>query len=776
MDSLGKLGLSDYMLTLGSVGLAAIATALAIPVHAQSTSEAPNGSSPAGPIAADGKLPAANSGQLEDIVVTAQRRGQNLQDVPISVTAFNNNTLTESGVTSVRELAQLDASLQLTQGSGVVVPFLRGVGNPSGSVVGNEASVPVYIDEVYYTRLSNVDLELANIERVEVLKGPQGTLFGRNASGGAIQVFTRNPGPSLEVEGRVGYANYDTFRGQLYVASPITDRIGVSLSVSGLHQGEGWGKNLTTGEDTYKNAFVNIRGKIVGDLTDSTKFELTAFYNYQNSGQGLTNGLYQGRIYGTPPLPSYGPAQAIFPPSFYDSYSTMNNYVHHHGYGLSLKLDQNLSFADLVSITAYRRATELYYTDGEDLSFNFLNYFLNAKDRQISEELQLKSRANSTFDWIVGGFYLNSKQGYDPAIVTGDALTINGLQAQQIIGRQEVNSYSGYGQATFHVVPESTNVTLGLRYTSDNVHGTGQQSLIFLNGAVFPLASAAYDREFTFNKLTYKAAIDHKFGRDILAYASISRGYKSGTFNTLPLTSDPSQPETVDAYEIGLKTELLDRRLRLNGAVFQNDIQNPQVETVITTCTPPGSNNCVNSVGLTNAKLARTRGVELEANAAITGGLSAQAGFVYLDAVYRDFKNAPFYFPNPNPPYGNQQPVVGDASGNRLAQVPEWRFHGGLDYVWDASFGKVTFDANFAYTGRFSWDADNILKQRPYTIVNGSVALIPAANNHFSVMVWVKNLTAEKYYGSELTLAGFSGAIASPAPPRTYGIEVGFKF
>ncbi|WP_242128662.1 TonB-dependent receptor [Sphingobium sp. Sx8-8] len=754
----------DFLLR-GVCGFALV-LALAVPAHAQSAADA---SDPAASNARD-------TTRLEEIVVTAQRRGQNLQDVPVAVTAFNSNTLAQSGVASVRELGQLDSSLNLNQGSGTIVPFLRGVGNPSGTTNGNEASVPVYIDDVYYTRLAPIDLELANVERVEVLKGPQGTLFGRNASGGAIQVFTRDPGSEMEFQGKLGYANYDTVSGQIYFSTPITDRVGFNVSASGLHQGDGWGKNLTSGQETYKNKFFNVRGKFVGDLTDTTTIHLAAFYNRQRTGQGVTNGLYQGRLNGTPPLPSYGPTQQIPAPPFYDSIATKNNFINHRGWGVSLKIQQDLDFADLVSISAIRKATELYYTDGENLPFNFLAYDLHSYDRQISQELQLKSRSGSSFDWIVGGFYLNSKQGYVPSHITGDALTASGIEAQDLYGLQTVNSLSGYGQATFHVVPEGTNITLGLRYTSDKVHGVGHQTLIFPGGTTFPLPGGEYDKEFTFNKLTYKVALDHKFGRNVMGYVSFSRGYKSGTFNTLPLASDPSRPETVQAYEIGLKSELFDRKLRINAAIFQNDIQNPQVVTVFRSCTPPGSNNCVNSVGLTNAEKARTRGVELDSSAVVADGLTIQAGFVYLDAKYVDFANAPFYFPNPNPPYGNLPPVLGDASGNRLSQVPKWRLHGGFDYVWDASFGKVTFNANAAYTDSFYWDADNILKQGAYTIVNGSIAFSPSADDRFTVTLWAKNLAGEKYYGTQLTLAGFAGNIASPAPPRTYGIDVGFKF
>lgn len=719
------------------------------------------------PAPADKAAATDDTGQLSEIIVTAQRRGQNLQAVPLSVTAFNEKILAASGVTSIREISHLDPSLNISQASGVVVPFLRGVGNPSATTVGNEASVPVYIDDVYYAKLSTIDLELANVERVEVLKGPQGTLFGRNASGGAIQVFTRNPGNATEVEGSVGYANYDTFSGKLYVASPITDRIGASLSASGSHQGHGWGFNPTSGEATYKNKFYNFRGKIVADVTDTTKATIVGFINKQVSGQGLVNSRYQGTFGGKPPLPQYGTPAPVPAPGFYDSTNTRNGEISHRGHGLSAKIEQGLDFADLVSITAWRKAKESYYIDGDGTPFNFSNYNLNNTDRQLSEELQVKSTAHSSFDWIVGAFYLNSRQGYVPAQITGDSIAAAGGSEVDIRGVQTIKSLSGYGQATFHVIPDGTNITLGLRYTSDKVHGVGTQTIIIPGVGSFP-AGLSVDDESEFHKLTYKVALDHKFADHVMGYVSFSRGYKSGTFNTLPLDSAPSRPETVDAYEVGLKSELFDRHVRLNVAVFQNDVGNPQVQTII-------QRGTTSFVGLTNADKARSRGAEFNVDANLGGGFSIRGGGTYIDGKYTKFTNAPFYSLNPVAPFGLTNPVLADASGNRLAQVPKWRFNAGVNYDLDTEIGNFILDAGVSYTSRFFWDADNRLAQTAYALVNSSLTYHLPDNDRYSVSVWAKNLTKKKYYSTSLEVGGPTGYIAGPAAPRTFGIEFSTK-
>ncbi len=730
--------------------------------------------------------PSVSSPQVEEIVVTAQRRSQNLQEVPISIAAFNAATLTSAGITNVGAIAQVDPSINIGSNNSVVTPFLRGVGNPGGTTIGNESSVPIYIDDVYYTRLSSAYLELANIDRVEVLKGPQGTLFGRNASAGAIQVFTRDPGRTDALELTGGYANYDTVTGKLYVSKPLGDDVGINLSVSARHQGNGWGQNLNTGDKTYQYNFLNIRSKLVARPTDKTTVHVEGFY-VKSFSERVVSGRYLGTLGSTAPY--YGPSQIVPPaPGFYDTVSTLNDFYRTRAYGASVKVDQDLSFAQITSVTAYRHASETGLTDGENNPENYSLYSLPTTDKQFSEELQLKSRVSSKVNWIAGVYYLNARQGYTPATVTGDSVTelsnlALGLPAapgvrEELFGQQRIRSLAGFGQVTVPVT-DTTNVTLGGRYTRDHIRGIG--SITFIDPGIATIPFSQYDRGFTFKKFTYRAAIDQKIADHIRVYGSVSRGYKSGTFNTLPLNSDPTKPETVDAYEVGIKSELFDRRLRLNAAAFQNDIKDPQVQTVIV---DPATGS--NFVALTNAQKARSRGFEVNADAVIATGLSATLGATYLNAKYLRFDNAPFYYPivNGSCPNGGSSggyiaglcsAVAGNASGHRLVQVPKWRLAGGLNYTTDTAAGKVSGDVNAAYTTKFYWDPDSIISQRPYALVNASIAFTPAAYPSVTIRGFVDNLTFKRYYAFELPSSGGGGNLDAPGAPRTYGIEIGIK-
>ncbi|MDF0545841.1 TonB-dependent receptor [Sphingobium sp. H39-3-25] len=721
----------------------------------------------------------ARSTSLSDIIVTAQRRGENVQKVPISISAFNADSLAQAGISSAKDLQILDPSLNITGHSGSVLPFLRGIGNPSATTIGNEASVPVYIDEVYYTRVSPAYLELANVERVEVLKGPQGTLFGRNASGGLIHIVTRDPDMhDLQAEATAGYSNYNTFTGKLYLSVPVADNVAWDISASGRHQGDGWGRNQTTGADTYKDRFASIRSKLAINLTPTTEVRLSLFYVNEWSSKINLQTRYKGTVGGTPLL--YGPAQPR--PSladsgrFFDTINDENTFDKFESWGGALKIKQELGSVDLVSITSYRKANETWHVDGDGTELPYTVFDSPSIDREVTQELQLKSQSGSAFDWIVGGFYLDSKQGYTPVSITGDQNSFIGASAVLLASMQRIHSYSAYGQATFHVIPDGTNVTLGLRYTSDKVHGTGGTFGVFPVIGEVPFGPL-YDKSFKFNKLTYKVAVDHEFAQDIMGYVSISRGYKSGTFNTLPLNADPSNPEVIDAYEAGVKATLFDRKLRLNIAIFQNDIKDPQVQTVIT---DPSTGSSF--VGLTNAKSARSRGIEADLQAVLADGLQFRLGGVLLDAKYTDFKNGPVAFPVvdangvPVAPYGLYPLTTQDQSGNRIAQVPKARFTAGLNYDITTSAGRFGADVNMSYTSEFPWEPDGIIRQRAYALLGASLEWSPASSDRFSARIWGKNLTNKKYYATQLEIAGSQqGNSAIAAEPRTFGIEFRYK-
>ncbi|GGC27065.1 TonB-dependent receptor [Novosphingobium marinum] len=764
---------------------------------------------------------------LQTIVVTAQKREQNVQDTPISVTALSGETLAAQGIEEVADLKAVDPSLQIGEATGVVTTFIRGIGNPV-TTAGNEASVPVYIDDVYFTRAAFAYFDLASIERIEILKGPQGTLFGRNASGGVINVVTADPdlsSPALKAS--LGYGNYQTMDATFYGNMPIGDSVAANLSVSYNDQNQGWGRNKglidplnpslgysDDDEDYWKGRSFSARGKLLFDISDAIDLKLVGYYVNFRSSIGIYSRPFPGTLGGTPNPALQGfadnpfiptPPQALPELGFYDvplgggQTPTQEMFDDVEGYGFSGRLDIELGFADLVSITAYRESDELYYSAGNYSPYDYAQYSLNIVDEQFSQEFQLKSPSTSAINWILGLYYLDAKGGFAPTTIEGPAVEFSGIQMIDINGQQDVKSYAAFGQITYPVT-DRLNITAGLRYTIDEVTGNGFTDITFLPGVIDPNApftfrdqifnagnnctglltefftggavpaagicdgsgNPDYDRKF--KKLTWRGAIDYDIADDVLAYASVSRGYKAGTFNTLPLDSPALQPEVVDAYEVGLKSELLDRLLRLNIALFWNDIENPQIQA---------QRNGL--VFLRNAGSARTKGVEVDITAAPAPGLTLRAAASYLDAKFTDFNDCPTYTVIPSE--GALVTTGTDCTGNRMPYTSKWKFAGGIDYLADiVGTGEARFTLNASYSTKFPWDADNVIYEPSRFLLDGSVAFTPEDYEHVTFRFWMKNITGKKYNINYYAQAGGSAYSSAPGAPRTYGGEIIFEF
>ena len=808
--------ISDFGLAARTRLLLGCATVLAgaMPAFAQT---AP---APAAPAATPAPAPAAGTTGLQENVVTAQKRAQNVQDTPLSVTAVSGNSLAARSVVKVEDLSRIDPALQIGHSTGVVTTFIRGIGNPV-TTAGNEASVPVYIDDVYFVRASYPFFALGSIDRVEVLKGPQGTLFGRNASGGVISIYTRDPNLNdAELSGKIGGANYDTVYGQLYFNRPITNTLAWNFAFDGNRQTGGWGVNAATGEPTFREHHISMRSKLLWEPTDTTKVKLIGYYERARNEQGIYGRPFPGTVggypdglhNGFPTVPGYPPNGGVLPTvGFYDESTAFNQYDRSRGYGFSGRLDQGLGFADFVSITAIRRNKELYASSGDYDPSDQLRYNLNVLDHQFSQEFQLKSKPDSKLTWILGAYYLNALQGFDPTTIHGLGAEEVGVKGVNLYGKERIKSYAVFTQETYPIT-DNTNITGGFRYTIDKVAGVGQTvtqlttpipGVTDANGYL----PATLDGDFksTTKKPTWKIGFDHHFDRHVMAYFNYSRGYKAGTFNTLPLDSPALKPEVVDAYEVGMKTELFDRKVRFNVAAFWNDISDAQVQS---------QRNGL--VALINAGSARTRGVEFDASWAVVQGLTLNLAGTYLDAKFTSFKNAPAYCPSPKvtaaqcaaildgngasnallgtlgytrdpetgnlvsngqPFNGNINQIFTDATGNRMPYASKIKLSAGLNYTTEIpGTGKFEFDGSVNYQSKFNWDSDNVIKEPAHTFVDASVQFHPEALENIGFRLWVKNLTGVHYNVAYYAQASGSAFSSAPGAPRPFGGEVLFKF
>jgi iron complex outermembrane receptor protein len=593
---------------------------------------------------------------LGEIVVTAQKRAQNLQDVPVSVSSATGDQLATVGVTDTTQLNVAIPAINIRVTNSSFSPSIRGIGTAAINV---ENPVALYIDGVYYASQREGLRDFNDVEQISVLKGPQGTLFGRNATGGVVQIATKKP--SFDFGGEVGASidNYATLRTNAYLTGGLGDGIAASLSANYVTQGEGWGDNLTTGKETYKIDYNwSLRGQLLIEPSSDTSVRIIADYGRRSDNQATYFRPYPG----TPlAIPGFDP-----PPNVYDSIVGLDPLSKLQGGGVSATIEQDLGFAQLTSISAYRNSVSEFRLDAD--ATPLLLFHVDSPDtrnKSFSQELQLVSTSGSSVNWAAGIYYFNSSNtanDFSQSLGGPLAPLPTSVAKQMIFGREKVESIAPFGQLDFEILPR-TRLTLGARWTYEKRTFQSAQSNLLNNGSIVPLVVPFDGASITEKKPTWRIAVDHEFADGILGYISLTRGFKTGGFNILNPANPPYETEQLDAYEVGLKTELFDRNLRLNIAGFFYDYSNLQVQQF------------VNGAQLTvNGAKAELYGIDVDFEAILARGLSVRGGFVWLHDEFTSFPNALLFTQRPG---GGVASMPGDATGNRLPSTTTRRFRSG---------------------------------------------------------------------------------------------------
>lgn len=697
----------------------------------------------------------AASTQIGDIVVTAQHRAENLQKVPIVITAVSGEQLANAGVTSVTTLATVAPGLTTrTSGGAAFQPSLRGIGTSSNVV---ENPVALYIDGVYLPNQNDGNRELPDVEQVAVLKGPQGTLFGRNATGGVIQITTRRPSKELTIQAKAEIDNYATVRGGVFVSGGLGEGVAASLSADYAHQGRGYGDNLTSGNDTFRLAHaLTLRGKLLLEPGPDTSILFIGDYLDRKT---FTYSFvpYPGTSF-TAPLP--GPAGKQ------DTYSQVDPFASFKGGGASMTVEQDFGYAKLVSITAYRRGSTGYLFD--DVPVGRPLFYVGVtpgdqRNRSITQELQLVSDNVGTVSYTMGLFYYNNRFGnepilrqffpafYPPAVTSNPVAFGNANRITQTYGVERTESVAPFGQVGIKLTPETT-LTLGGRYTYEKRELTGRAILTRYNGTVI---TVPYDpAPLTIRKPTWRVALDYQITPDVLGYVSYNRGIKSGGFNILNPANPAYLPEQLDAYEAGLKTELLDRRLRLNVGGFYYNYNNLQVTQFVGV-----------SQTVTNGAKARLYGVDVDFTARATPELTFSGGFELLHAEFTSYPNAVGSIPKPT---GGATLINVNATGNRIPQSQKFAGTLAADYERAVSFGTLHANITANHNGSYKIEADNFLTQGAYTLLNATLEW-RSPDDRYSLGIFGRNLLDEIVLNNATTQAiGYPVSYAQP--PRTFGV------
>ncbi len=730
------------------------------------------------------------TGGVSDIIVTAQKRTENAQNVAVAITALSSEDIAASGVTSTEDLRAAVPSLNVTTAvGGFGLPRIRGIG-ATGQGAGIENPVAVYVDGVYYGSAIGALQSLFDVEQVAVLKGPQGTLFGRNATGGLIQITTRKPTHDYTASARFGYGNYDTVNAAAYVSGGITNTVAFSLSGQYENRDKGFGKNLFTGNDVRTDRNYSVRGKLLWEPADGTAVTLSGDLFGRNSVDPAFSTFGRNSLgQNVPQL-----IASLGGDSQRDIYADFDPVLRARQKGVGLTIDQELGGINLRSITAYRRTKLRTFFDPDGTVQPRLRIDNNNYDKQFTQEIDLISDNDGPFNWVVGGFYMKSSAGQEPGRTTG-LTTFGGNGYSDDYTDISLESFAGFADGTYEL-GENTKITAGVRYTYDKRGIDGRR--ITFNGATGVTTTTEFaDEERTFKKMSWRLSVDHRLSREMMVYASYNRGFRSGTF--VPQIATPFsvlEPEVVDAYEIGTKTDLFDRKLRLNVAGYYYDQSAVQVIQVIA-----GVQNVYNA-----RKGAKIYGIDADLTLQVTDNLRLFGGANWTHARYNEFTDAIISIPYPvaagftptsytyvdsktgatvanttclgtfgapTAQLGGNCLIRGDASGNKLQNTPDITFSIGGSLDVPTSIGKFTLAGNYYYNDGFVGTVDERVKQASYNTVDMSLTW-KDLSDAFYVRLWGKNLT-DAFYRTQIG-ASNSGDNGTPGTPRTYGLTLGFDF
>ena len=668
----------------------------------------------------------------DDIVVTAQRRAEPLQKVPIAVTAIQPAQLKEQNITDLISLRSKLATFDVRTTGVSAGIYIRGVGQ-NGAFANNENSVAMYVDDVYMGLAQMTKTPFNIIEQVVVLKGPQGTLFGRNATGGVIQITTANPSHDSRLDATIGYGNFDTVKASVYTTGELSDKGAVNFSAIYDDQGKGWGRNQFLDEEILFKKTFGARSKVLFEPSEATELLLTGDYAFERN-----SGLDHHPTPGNPRLNTY-PAN-IGP---FDTYAGFHDEdTIRHG-GVSLKVTQELGFANLVSTSAYRKMRAFQSVDQDATPASQVSVHSFFGGTQWTQELQLLSNADSKLKWTAGAFYIYATPYYKQ-----DFFELS----RRIESKQLTKSIAVYGQATYPIF-DGTNITGGLRYTHED------QKLVDSFQIRSGVTTNFPNNHVKVGKLTWRVSLDQQLSDGILAYVSYNRGIHSGGFNQGAPTAPPYAPEKIDAYEVGLKTQLFNRRVRLNVAAFYYDYANLQVAQAI-----------AGTSFLTNAASARIYGVDGDIDIKVTDNLSLFGNWGILDTKYTSFPNS-VAFDVTGAAVGG--PGGLDVTGNDITFAPHFTGSVGARYQTETSIGKVTLSGNVNhYSGAFT-SPDNTARLTAYDLVNASIQWL-SPSGKFDVRLWGSNLMDKYYLG--YTAQNGVGRNVTPGEPRTYGVTIGVHY
>lgn len=666
--------------------------------------------------------------KLETITVTSQKREENIQEVPASITALSEVQIEDAGIQDMEDLGFYTPGLYIGKAgaNSELSPVIRGMYNRMNP----NPTVGLYVDGVAYSRHQAYDTDLSDIERIEVIKGPQGTLFGRNTEAGVIRIITKKPGNIWEGKASVGYGNYNTRDYSASVKGPLVeDKLSFGISAK-KYFSDGYFKNNYLGTDDVEERD-DLTGRATLRWTPTQAWDIILNANAERCKEGFF---------------TFAPMKEITHEVNLDHKGSLEKDLA----GQSLSVNYEGEWFNLTSITARRNGDYSNTYDMDATSVDFLRDDYGQDHGQWTQEIRFASPKDSkVFKWLIGGYYLDEDFDVNNTYDYRQGFSEWGLPPYQATMNTELDTrnYAFFGQATY-TFREKLGLTVGLRYDNDKKEFKG---LKFDTPDVMGTGISDVENEKTLEVWLPKFAVDYRFTQDFMGYASISKGYTAGSFNDLDpsVLGVPYDAEFSWNYEAGLKTAWLDDKLILNFAAFYIEWEDKQVFIH----TGAASNIFKNATEATN------KGVEIEVLARPIRGLELVGGFAYTDAEYGKWESGEDY------------------EGNKLEIVPEFSYNLAAQYRLPLSdSGNLFFRLGLQGVGDIYFDLDNQKKQSAYNLVNAKLGYEGESQGiGFSLYLWGKNIFDEKYatsaFGSDAM-----GWFARAGDPQTFGVTLTCRF
>lgn len=742
-------------------------------------------------VAVDAQPAAEKTSDLEEIIVTAQKRSENLQDVPIAVTAISGNVLAAANVNLVQDLPRLTPGLVINRYSTIVGVYLRGIGTRY-TFPGLEATVGNYYDDLYSPRPATAALDFVDIDRVEVLKGPQGTLYGRNTSGGALRVITKDPSDNFEGLAAFTYGRFDEVRADGVVNVPLSENVAARVAASYVHN-NGYVDALNPDMHRFEDRnTLQTSAKILAKASDNLTFKLSATYGFKRDWSNALINIFPdlrnvGVALGGTPSPGFYVTAANFPKlspfkSRYKSWS------------IAFRSDLELDAFTLSSITGYQYHRNSSGSDVDTTEVSFQNIFLGDTTKTFSQELQAVSSSDGPLVWTAGLYYYKERAS-SILEVFGSSLTggspLQDIQTGPTSGGRYISSYdeteaqsfAPYAQLTYKFSSQ-IYLNIGGRYTWEKKKVPLHISR-FINPPPAPATVIINEPplDLSFEKFTPKVGLEYHPVDDVMLYAQWSRGFKSGGFN-LPQATTPANrvdPETLDSYELGWKTQF--DNLRFNGAAFYYDYKDIQIGR-----SSPGTGSII----VQNAASAEVYGLESELVYAATDRLELAASGAYVHSEFTRFLGDALSANSSSAAcLAAGGPVVAAASaacrgfslvpntnfaGQPLPLAP--RYSGNIRATYKLPLGdnrgSLMFNSLLSYASKFNWGTGPTYFSEPSLVLLSAGLTWSSADEKFELGVSVDNLTNEKYRTA--VVRNTTGGYYTPGPPRWWHIKATARF